>query len=264
MSKPELTVVTFCWRGWRGAKFYNAMHVNALGSMLKQHLTMPHRFVCVTDDPKGITGETVALWPDPGIQVMGKRPNSYTRLRLFSNEAKHMFGPKILQLDLDCVILQNIDSLITDDAFKIMYGKAAPYNGSMWQVKPGVHDHVWSRLHLNVVDEVRRHAAKTHTRMYGSDQAWMSYKLPGAPMWKQGDGAYHFTLLHPECGAVARSPLQQRRGNTPVPRGPLPPPDNAKIVFFAGAIKPWSEELGQRSPVLYETYRKHLNTNFTV
>jgi len=229
----ELTVVTFKWRGWR-KDLYKPAHVMALKKMLKEHLTIPHEFVCVTDDPRGLECQTRPLWTEPEISTAPGRPNSYRRLRLFAPEARNMFGPKVLQMDLDCLIRGNIDHLITDDPFKIMYGKAAPYNGSMWLHKTGSKTYVWSEFSKHAPEQVRRYERVTGVRHYGSDQAWMSFKIPLAPTWKPEDGAYHFTLINNKV------------------------PEDARIIFFAGHLKPWSRGMAERCPEIYDAYREHV------
>lgn len=253
MSKP-LTIVTFCWRGWRGDNYYNSYHVNALAEMVRQNCSIPHRFVCVTDDPKGIRCETVPLWGGPKIELPAKRPNCFKRLALFHRDLLPVFGPKVLQLDLDSILLDDIAPLITDDPFKIMHGKAAPYNGSMWQVTPGWCDTVWSSLSSRSAVELEKFNMRSQIPNYGSDQAWMSYKIPGAPTWNGSDGCYHFTLLYPG----ANSPGYRAGSRSPT----APLPQNARAVFFAGGIKPWTPDLAKHAPLLFEAYQKYMRVNF--
>lgn len=226
-----LTVVVWKWRGWRG-DVYKAEHVLAMAHMVKQNLHMPHRFVCVTDDPTGLESiETMPIWNYPDINTGTGRPNCYRRLRLFAPEAASMFGERVLSLDLDAVILGDITHLITDDDFKIVKGKAAPYNGSMFLHKTGTRPHVWEKLNRHAPDVIARHERISGVRHYGSDQAWMSYQLPCAPVWTEAEGVYHFTLLNEGV------------------------PPNARLLFFAGGNKPWSERARQNAPEAFAAYR---------
>jgi len=230
-----LTVVTWKWRGWRGDSFYNHWHVNTLEYMFKQHLKIPHRFVCVTDDPQGVKCETIPLWEQPhGIHTGNGRPNCWRRIKVFSPEATELFGPTILSVDLDTIVLSDITPLVTDDDFKAMKGKAAPLNGSMFLHKTGTRTNVWTSLSRHAPDLLTLHERKTDIRHYGSDQAWMSFKLPDAPVWTEADGAYHFTLLDPKQDV----------------------PDDCRILFFAGANKPWHNRCKERTPRAHEAYRK--------
>lgn len=228
-----LTVVTWKWKGWRGDSFYNHWHVNTLEHMVRQNLKIPHRFVCVTDNPDGVKCETIPLWEQPhGINIGAGMPNCWRRLKIFSPDAHELFGERVLSLDLDTIILGDITSLVTDDDFKAMKGKAAPLNGSMFLHKTGTRTNVWTKLTRHAPDHLRLHERKTDIRHYGSDQAWMSYMMPDAPVWDTADGAYHFTLLESDV------------------------PDDCRILFFAGANKPWHARCEQRTPKAYEVYRK--------
>lgn len=228
-----LTVVTWKWFGWR-EKLYRPRHVMVMEQMLKKHLHVPHRFVCVTDDPTGLTCETMPLWDYPNINTGVGRPNSYRRLRIFSREARSMFGPKVLSIDLDAVILGDITSLVTDDDLRLVAGKAAPYNGSMFLHNTGTRLQLWDEFNKNSPDVVVRHERKTQVRHYGSDQAWISFKCPGEPTWGAQDGVHHFTLLD---GHV---------------------PTNCRLIFFAGGNKPWSGRVQAELPQAHSAYQQAL------
>ena len=190
----SLTVCCWKWVGWRG-EMYKAHHVNVLEHMVKKHLHIPHRFVCVTDDAHGVKCETIPIWNDPEVMVQGKRPNCYRRLKVFSREAFKIFNSdRILSIDLDCVIFDDITSFVTNDDFKAMQGKASPLNGSMFLHTLGTRVNVWNSFGCNAQDLVRKRERDTKVRLYGSDQAWMSYSMPDAPYWGAADGAFQFTL----------------------------------------------------------------------
>jgi hypothetical protein len=213
---------------------YKAHHVNVLKLMVERNLQIPHRFVCVTDDPTGVQAETIKLWNDPEVTVQGKRPNCYRRLKVFSSEARKIFNAdRILSIDLDCVIFDDLTPMVTDHDFRIMQGKASPLNGSMFLHTLGTRTQVWNTFGCNAQDLVRRREMATKVRMYGSDQAWMSYCMPEARTWTEKDGAYHFTLLK---GSV---------------------PDNARVCFFAGSHKPWHPYIAEKLPRAYDTYAKY-------
>lgn len=216
-----LTVVSWLWKGWRPV--YTPDHVIALRNMLAKHLQLPHRFVCVTDQVvPGV--ECIAPWPSPLAPREHNMPDCYRRLRLFDMPE---LGEQLLSIDLDCVILSDITDLIAKALphdFHILQGKAAPYNGSMWFVKPGANSHVWTDLSERVAQDALKRRDELGRRPFGSDQTVMAYLIPDAPMWTTADGIYQY---------VGK-------------RGP-----DAKIVFFAGRMKPWnSGEYGH----IYKTY----------
>ena len=55
-----LTVCCFLWADPQGkcnaVYRYGREHVAALARMVRRHLTMPHEFVCVTDEPEALAG----------------------------------------------------------------------------------------------------------------------------------------------------------------------------------------------------------------
>jgi len=229
MQEP-LTIVCWLWSkggAWRPG-MYEPKHVKALENMLWKHCTIPYRLVCVTDFPlDDFDCDTVPIWDSP-ITVENKRsPNCYRRLFLFGDEARQIFGEKVLSIDLDVIINGNIDSLITDDSFKALKGSVSFYNGSLWQVKPGKFNSVWSELNEDRLLQAQRtkiydEDCGYYRSMYGSDQVWMSHTMGlGHPVWTEKDGVYQF-LKH-----------RQRVH------------DDAKMVFFAGQVKPWTSHFSE-------------------
>ena len=59
-----ITVVCWRWRApWRYRSTYAPATVHALRRMVARHYAKPHRFLCVTDDPRGLDGiETLPIW----------------------------------------------------------------------------------------------------------------------------------------------------------------------------------------------------------
>tara|TARA_B100001778_G_C18491997_1_gene585505 strand:- start:244 stop:957 length:714 start_codon:yes stop_codon:yes gene_type:complete len=84
---------------------YSADYVNRLYGMVQRQLSLPHRFVCLTEDTAGIDSaiETLPL-------LRNDLKHSYTKLQLFLNPLHDIEGD-ILFLDLDTVILNPIDDL---------------------------------------------------------------------------------------------------------------------------------------------------------
>lgn len=218
---PELTIVTWLWHGWRPV--YKPEHVYRMRDMLSQHLSIPHRFVCVTDRPDILPGvDTIKLWPAPQAladQTLG-RPSCYARLRLHSAEMADIIGKRILSIDLDAIIISDFADLITDDDFKILGNSCCPYNGSLWQVTPGAHQDCWDSLNWRNAQQAKRQKMPSGKRVVGSDQAYMAWKIPGAPVWPAGD----------KSGVYYRSMIKERI------------PEGAKIIFFPADEKPWSDK----------------------
>jgi len=85
---------------------YNIAYVERLRNMIERHTTVPYNLYCLTDDPSTLPGVQSIIQPNAGY---GK--GWWHKV--------HMFDPKlpirgrILYMDLDVVICNNIDKLLT-------------------------------------------------------------------------------------------------------------------------------------------------------
>jgi hypothetical protein len=216
-----LSVVTFKWHkeGYRAN--FTAEHVHTLRDMVARHYRKPHRFICVTDDPTGLDCETIPIWddfrevPNP---TGGGRPSCYVRLKLFSKQMAKLVGKRHVCLDLDCVITGDLEPIFDRPEPIVIYQnpqRAWPYNGGLWLMNTGCRDKVYKDF--DPVESPRI----THERGYrGSDQAWISHKIPGEAVFNEDDGVYWFAHLRP------KSVL----------------PDNARMVFFTSDTAPWTKK----------------------
>ena len=176
-----LTVV--CWI-WRGERIYLPEHVNVLGRMLKRHLHVPHRLVCITDEVAGF---------DPGIEVMptptaAKRlaevkspegeqmPSCYRRLWMFSDEARCL-GERVLLTDVDVVLVRDITPLVQRDEPFVGWRPDAAWGnkdrvvGGLYLMTTGSHPDVWNTFGAEGIRAARQ------AEFRGSDQAWISYMI---------------------------------------------------------------------------------------
>lgn len=222
---PPLTVV--CWR-WRPAPNYRSKFppnsVRILRNMVKRNYSKPHRFVCVCDHPAEIDRdiETIKLWPEWGdIQSPhgGHNPSCYRRLKMFSPEAKSLFGERFVSLDLDTVVVGDLTPLWDRPEPFVMWGETDPrswYNGSMLLMSAGSRPQVWDRFNPLTSPKEAKAAGR-----FGSDQGWISHVLgPGEATWNEADGVYSFRL-----------PQHLNNGAKPLP-------ENARIVMFHGGTDP--------------------------
>lgn len=87
---------------------YSSEYVNKLYSMIQRHLSMPHRFVCFTDNPENInTNIDIRLLPNDDM-YKGWWWKPYVFKQGHFEE-----GDINLFIDLDMVIINNIDRLLT-------------------------------------------------------------------------------------------------------------------------------------------------------
>ncbi len=238
----ELTVVTFKWSGWRD--LYNYHHVNTLKKMLKEYITIPHKFVCITDNPKGMKCDTYPLWKDVVVKNKPTHHDSYCRLKMFSEELAKIFPGWVLMMDLDVLILANIDDLITWDDFRILKGGVSRYNGSMWLHKMGTRTYIWDTFDpITSPFEVPKYKTSKGKRWVGSDQGWISVCCDGESMYDARDGVFRWSTRVRKLWKNKSLKKQKEVSN-------------ARVVFFPGAIKPWHGKMKRSYPDIYEEYKR--------
>lgn len=221
-NNRDLTFVTFCW-----GKF-NKQHVNALSAAIAANLTVPHRFVCVTDQEMHC--ETLPLW-ESTVSVPG-RPDNFRRLKLFDRSMHELLGNRVVQIDLDAVILDDLTPLVTcPESFRIMEGtqqharRANFYNGSLWVHDAGARQEIWDKLNQKSVEALSGFTIEGR-QVIGSDQAWIAYCNQREAMFTEADGLYQYRSL-------CRREI-----------------DNARLVFFAGHHNPWDQDVKTEQPRL--------------
>jgi hypothetical protein len=224
-----------CWRwptplGYRST--FGPQTVNVLRRMVARHYPHPHRFLCVTDDAKGIDPEVeiVPDWRDyadlPSASG-GRNPSCYRRLRAFHPDIGSVFGERFVSLDLDTVIVRDMTPVWDRSEDFVIWGDTNPrtfYNGSMFLMNAGARPHVWQTFDPQVSPARARAAGH-----FGSDQGWISHCLgPNETKWSRADGVYSF-----------KSHLVMNIRMLPA---------DARIVFFHGDLDPWSEYVQLNCP----------------
>ncbi len=235
-----LSVVTWRWTPHKGYRStFGPQTVNVLRRMVARHYPAPHRFICVTDDDKGLDPavEVVPLWRDyadvPNPSGHPRNPSCWRRLKAFSAEAAQWFGGRFVSLDLDVVITGALAPLWDRPEDFVAWGDTngrTTYNGSMYLLTAGARRQVWETFEPRAAIRACRAA-----RQFGSDQAWIGACLGrGEARWTQADGVYSY-----------RNDLLEGR---------KPLPANARVVVFHGHIDPWSAT-AQRLPWVREHYQ---------
>lgn len=240
-----LNVVCWKWKQLNYRSKFIPKRVGTLRNMVARNLSIPHRFLCITDEPEGIDCETIPIWTEPDIVLPQGRPNCYRRLKLFSKDAQSILNcdedDYVLSIDLDTVIVSDFTDLIQDVIdrnvdFKIWgdTAKNTPYNGSFWMLKLNSRNHVWETL----LKAGERAPILTKDKNYiGSDQGWMAYSMgEKEERWTSKDGIYSF-----------RNELTKTLKKDDLP-------ENAKIVFFHGKEDPWNKPIKERYEWVNEFY----------
>lgn len=180
--------------------------------MVKRNLHIPFRFLCMTDDPRGIN-PNVEILPleDEGLEGW------WYKVTLFKQQLYHIKEPT-LYLDLDVVIKNDIEPFFDlPGEFCIIedwnsYPERRFWNSSIFRFIPGAHPEVWEDFIKNP-DEIIR-------RLHG-DQEWITEKMPNPTLWPKE-----------WCPSFKANCIDRRK------RTLLPEPEAAKIVVFHGRPNP--------------------------
>jgi hypothetical protein len=159
IAEKQATVVCL-----KSGKKYDATYVNRLHSMVSRHLSLPHRFLCLTEDPAGVSCETEML--DANLDGW------WHKITLFRPEPYGIRG-RMLFIDLDTVITGSLDEMATYPAdFCILddfLGNG--YGSGVFLLEAGARPQVWEQFNEHVPQ-----------RFYG-DQDWISSQLAGEATW---------------------------------------------------------------------------------
>lgn len=124
---------------------YPVEYVNKLYNMVQRHLTVPHRFICFTDDSTGL---------NPDIETISLPSNSSIKgwwWKTYLFKADHFpQGDVNLFFDLDIVIVNSIDKLVEEqgnflgfeDPGKI-YSRTSKLNSSVMKWSAGQFSDIW-------------------------------------------------------------------------------------------------------------------------
>lgn len=231
-----LTVILWLWQSETSPK-YAPKHADRAARMIHANLTLPHRFLCITDTPEADFCpliKPVKLWPDYRDLVspmrMADKPQCYTRLKVFAPGIEALVGERIVSVDLDCVVTGNLDALfsggedfVTIRRPPIERYQVGVYQTSMFILRTGSRPQVWTDFHG--ADSLNALVGVENSRDYLlADQGWILYKLgPYEATWNMHDGVYDWRWL-----------VQEHLDRDL--------PHNARIVFFPGEQKPWTLE----------------------
>ena len=121
---------------------YSVEYVNRLHNMVKRHLSLSHRFICLTDEH-----EVFELNPEIETRPLLRTDlkYSYTKFELFEKELHDIKG-QILFFDLDIVINDSIDELFSFEPEAEFVGikdwKIGCINASCMRFNVGEHSYI--------------------------------------------------------------------------------------------------------------------------
>lgn len=234
----SLAVCCFYWTDPQRQRNYSFTHdhVRILRNMVARNLSVPHRFVCVTDDRiEGV--ETVPLdWRSHvpgtcGLKLQWWKPD-------FGEIVK---AERILGLDLDLVVTGGLDPVVDRPEDVVLFRnpnfslerRRAFYQGSVQLFRAGARPQVWTEIFRPGA------LAQVNGRFGGFEQAWLSEVLPWTEAyWDSFDGIYGAGRLGDVKPGVATEL-----------------PENARIVVFPGNRLPDQSEVQRTHPWVKDHYR---------
>lgn len=249
MTNLPITFVCWKWHVPNNARLFGAKHVNVVHAMIARWYQRPFRFVCITDDPKGLDKRIEAM-PMPAAarkmlavkNPMGKWfPGCYCRLWVFSTEAAAL-GERIFQLDIDSIIVGDLAPLIdrTEDFVGWSDGRFGweKIAGAAFLLRTGSMPELWDEF-----DPVRSPALAFAGGYQGSDQGWMSYKIAKL---KANRSRSRFIGEWRDEGLIKLNWIRP---------GAEAPPPGARIVFTNGKQPPWNKDLRNRYPWIRQHWK---------
>ncbi len=203
-----------------GTKF-GPEYVNRLHSMVSRHLSLPHHFVCFTDNPDGLNPGIRAL-PLPTMYLPEGAERGWRKLSTFTAPLADLAGPTLF-LDVDIVIVGSLDGFFEHSgAFCIIKDWARPWrvtgNSSVYRFQANAHSDIFAQF-LARIDQVKKEVR--------NEQEYLSREIH-----KQGKLAYWPSewCVSFKYSCIPRFPLNFLL--TPK----IPP--NARIVVFHGKPTP--------------------------
>lgn len=214
-----LGVVTWLW----GDRF-DYVYVNRLASMLRRHLHLPHKLHCVTDTPAGIDPDITIVQPPARY---ADTPRCRRRMWQWSRERFADFGPRMLAIDLDVVLVDDITPIVDRPESIVCWrvGYANVLSGSFLLADTGALDGAW-RAYEGNPDGFPKETGERNA----SDQAMLNHYIKSRRVrvaeWTERDGFVTWFGKGYEN--------RERHGMGPTRNGLLP---GARIVVLGSSDK---------------------------
>ena len=213
-SKVKHNVICIKW----GTKF-DSEYINRLYDMVERNLTLPHRFVCFTDNAEGIK-EGVEVFPLPSISFKEGPERGWRKLSVFNKKLADLEG-QALCLDVDVVIINNIDYLFEESGdFRILKDWGYPEesyvgNSGCYRFNIGEHPDVVEYFVENF-DEIRER--------FRNEEEYLSWKMKEKGILQYWKPRTAISFKH---GCMSAFPLNLFT----IPKQPT---DETKILIFHG------------------------------
>ncbi len=220
---------------------YGPEYVNRLHGMVSRHLNGPFRFVCLTDDAKGVS-QAVECMPLPAVPVPEEAPErGWKKLGAFSPKLETLKGATILYLDLDIVIVDALAPLFEGkESFSIIRDWYHPLsligNSSVFRYSLDLHTGVFEdfcrngdairRKFRNEQEYLTRYMADAGQLTFWPKQWCCSFRRACLPAWPMN--FWRAPALPADCRIIVfhgePKPPEAITGNTTLTHFFLPAP----------------------------------------
>lgn len=269
-------IVTFKWRPPTGypLKFTSA-DVNLLYARMKRYYPEMERFICITDDARGLdthieSRELGTLFSHLQNPSWRRGPSCHRKLATFAPGFEKIAGPRFVVLDIDIRPVSYLGTVLNRDedfvgwrSGRVNGKRQEQFGGALLMMNAGARRQVWDWFVKAPEAAIAEALAAGY---HGSDQAIISYVLDkdGEAYWTEADGVYYYRKLVPKAHKIppmragrGRVPTQLRRQMTPrhlklgydVPNL-VPKPDNARLIIFSHGLHETSTATRIMSPWL--------------
>ena len=142
---------------------YDVEYVNNLYCMVKRNISLPFRFICLTDNFKGLLSDIEAK-PFYNSQLKGW----WSKIEIFRKPLYDFEGP-MLFIDLDMLIVDNIDCFFTyyDDFFCMKEDfKTHGFSSCVMRLPVNEYSHIYDNLDLSKIDHALHHSDKNFKKHF--------------------------------------------------------------------------------------------------
>jgi hypothetical protein len=145
---------------------YSDLHVNRLFNMVKRHLTIPYHFVCFTEDTKNLHPDIKCKQLPSTMNIEGWWWKTYIFANHFNSADVNLY------FDLDMVIVNNIDKLVTyqqghfvglEDVGRAL-GKPTKLGSAVMRWQGSMYKDIWEKF---------EHDFNISKKYPGGDQDWI-------------------------------------------------------------------------------------------
>lgn len=193
---------------------YSSDYVNRLHSMVSRNLSSQYRFVCITDDPTGISRE-IEVKPMPEFNLPERmRFHPFRRMFIFQEKLFDLAGPT-LHLDLDLVVTGGLEpffEFLPGENFVVPENWTQPGLGignmSVFRFEIGGLTQVWEKFISDPAGMMSRYGnsqtfvCRTLGKVEFYPSAWcLSFKHSLLPRWPLS--AFLAAKLPSDCRVVA-------------------------------------------------------------